>query len=151
MYFDKIETIPFYECRNLLRHGESGVLCFLDEEGKPDGIPVNYAFKEGHIHIHGPKQGKKLSALMKNPYGRFVVICDQKVDSEAFTNHFTSLIVEGRIFFPEDPFEKYMSMKYLYLKYSPDKECPSMEEIEKDQDSVIIKLYIEKVTGHRHL
>jgi nitroimidazol reductase NimA-like FMN-containing flavoprotein (pyridoxamine 5'-phosphate oxidase superfamily) len=132
----------------LLMRGEYGVLSSVDEEGQPYGVPVNHVFDGLEtIYFHCAKEGHKLDNLKTNPKVSFTVVGNTQIMDWKFSTAFESVIVFG-IAQEVEGDEKYLGLRMLALKYSPDFE----EEFNKYIDKAIIqtkvmKIQVKQLTG----
>lgn len=132
----------------LLLSGEYGVLSSVDNNGQPYGVPVNYVFDGLEtIYFHCAKQGHKLDNLKTNPKVCFTVVGNTQVMNWKFTTAYESVIVFG-IAHEVEGDEKYLGLRMLALKYSPD----YVEKFNKDIDKAIIptqvmKIQVKQLTG----
>ena len=66
--------------RELLNHGDYGVLSSVDEEGQPYGVPVNYVYDgEKTIYFHCAREGHKLDNLRSNPRVCFTIVVNHQI------------------------------------------------------------------------
>ena len=134
--------------RDLLRQGDYGILSSVDEEGQPYGIPVNYVFDgEKSIYFHCAREGHKLDNLRSNPRVCFTIVGNHQIMDWIFSTAYESVIIFGTAE-EVDGHEKYMALRLLAQKFSPD----YMDEFEKDIDKAIIpttvvKINIRQITG----
>ena len=104
------------ELETTLQKGEYGILSMVGPDGLPYAVPLNYAWKNGVIHLHCAAQtGKKLECLAHCKDVCFVVVGDTAVQPAKFTTLYESVIITGKIHPAEDKEE---SLRALIEKYS---------------------------------
>ena len=132
----------------LLLSGEYGVLSSVDNNGQPYGVPVNYVFDGLEtIYFHCAKQGHKLDNLKTNPKVCFTVVGNTQVMNWKFTTAYESVIVFG-IAHEVEGDEKYLGLRMLALKYSPDYEDNFNKDIEKAMiPTQVMKIQVKQLTG----
>jgi len=89
--------MPAEECEALLQRAEILRLGLVDAEG-PYVVPVNYGYAGGRIYVHGPRVGRRVSAV-----GEGVRVCFEVDEGEivrgetpcSFTARFRSVIGYG--------------------------------------------------------
>jgi len=111
---DEVQTME------LLERGEYGVLCLIDPDGLPYGVPMNYALVNGNIYVHAAVEGKKLRCVEKNANACFTVVGDTEVLPDKFSTRYESVMVFGRASTVEPSEEKDAALLALVRKYSAD-------------------------------
>ncbi|MDO4572987.1 MAG: pyridoxamine 5'-phosphate oxidase family protein [Clostridia bacterium] len=108
------------ETAAVLHRGTSGVLALSGDEGYPYALPISYVYDGDKLFFHCAKSGHKLDAIRRNGKASFCVIDQDRVVPEAYTTHFRSAIVFGRIRVLTDEAEKRTAIEKLALKYAPE-------------------------------
>ena len=141
------QQIPDAEAKEILRTATNGVLCLIDYNERPYGVPMSYIYDgDRSIYFHCALSGRKIECIKHNSNACFTIIDQDEIHPEEFTTYFRSVIVEGIIKIVEDKNEKLESLKMLSTKYSPGIDC--QPEIEKGIDRVLIlKLEIDSIAG----
>ena len=141
------QQIPEAEVREILRTATNGVLCLMDKDNRPYGVPMSFIFDgELSVYFHCALTGRKIECINHNPNACFTIIYQDEIHPEKFTTYFRSVIVEGIIRIIEDRKEMIEALKLLSTKYSPGINCEP--EIEKGINRVrILKLEINSITG----
>jgi len=80
----------------LLEKSDYGILSVLGDDDYPYGIPMNYAYKDGCIYLHGFLDGHKIDAIKKHPKVCFTVVGETEVLPEQVSTNYTSVIVFGK-------------------------------------------------------
>ena len=141
------QQIPESEAKEILRKATNGVLCLMDKDNRPYGIPMSFIFDgELSVYFHCALTGRKIECIKHNPNACFTIIDQDDIHPEEFTTYFRSVIVEGIIRIIEDREEMIEALKLLSTKYSPGIDCEP--EIEKGIDRVkILKLELDSIIG----
>lgn len=141
------QQLPQDEARQILHEATNGVLCLVDGEGIPYGVPMSFIFDgESSIYFHCALSGRKIDCINQNPKACFTIIDRDEIHPEEFTTYFKSVIVEGNIEILKEPQTMIEALRLLSGKYSPGIDCEP--EIEKGIDRVLIlKMNIESITG----
>ena len=141
------QQIPESEAKGILRKATNGVLCLMDKDNRPYGVPMSFIFDgELTVYFHCALTGRKIECIKHNPNACFTIIDQDEIHPEKFTTYFRSVIVEGIIQIIDERNEKIEALKLLSTKYSPGIECEP--EIKKGIDRVsILKLEIDSISG----
>lgn len=141
------QQIPEAEAKDILKKATNGVLCLIDYDNRPYGVPMSFIFDgEKSIYFHCALSGRKIECIKYNPNACFTIIDQDEIRPEEFTTYFRSVIVEGNINILEERTEMVTALRLLSAKYSPGIDCEP--EIEKGIERVLIlKLEIESITG----
>lgn len=124
---------------------------FVDEDGGPYVIPMNFGYAEGKIILHSDPNGKHVALLEKDNrvcvtfctennrifFQHKDVACSYSIESK-------SVLVKGKIEFVEDMNEKDRLMK-LFMKHYTDREFKISEPAIRN-----VKIWLlepEKITG----
>lgn len=134
-------------CEEVLRAEPRGVLAVYGENGYPYAIPVNYYYQDGHIYIHGGKQGHKIDALKQNGKACFTVT-EQGVKLE---DHWwytvRSIVIFGTCHLVTDPQEVYPPLLGIALKYFPDRQKAYDDAQKSKAGTMILDITIDHMTG----
>ena len=141
------QQIPENEAKDILKKASNGVLCLLDYDERPYGVPMSFIYDgDLSIYFHCALAGRKIECIQHNSKACFTIIDQDEIHPEKFTTYFRSVIVEGRAGIVNDRNEMIKALRLLSTKYSPGIDCEP--EIENGIDRVlIIKLEIDSVTG----
>ncbi|MBE0686918.1 MAG: pyridoxamine 5'-phosphate oxidase family protein [Anaerolineaceae bacterium] len=124
----------------LLMRGEYGVLSSVDADGQPYGVPVNYVFDgKDSIYFHCAREGHKLDNLHTNPRVSFTIVGNHQIMDWKFSTAYESVIVFGVAEEVEGD-EKYLGLKMLAQKFSPN----YMHEFEKEIEKAMIPSAVVK-------
>ena len=144
----KRQQLPDDEALSLLGEATSGVLCLLDEQGYPYGVPLSYVYADGKLYFHSATKGHKIDAIRHADKASFTVVCKDEVHPETFTTHFRSVICFGRMRIVSEEKDKLMALRLLGRRYNPGDEQALDAEIQGSLSHVVVmELSIEHVTG----
>lgn len=137
------------ECREILRHGTSGVLALAGDGGYPYAVPLSYTYQDGKIYFHCAKSGHKLDALRREPKASFCVIAQDQVVPEEYTTYYRSVIAFGAVREMEDGPEKQAAVGALMQKYYPEDSRENREKYIHDSWAALcmLEFSIEHLTG----
>ena len=141
------QQIPEEETKEILRKATNGVLCLIDVDYRPYGVPMSFIYDGNRsIYFHCALEGRKIECIKHNPNACFTIIDQDEIHPEKFTTYFKSALVEGIVRIIEDRNEMIMALRLLSTKYSPGIDYEP--EIEKGLNRVLIlKLEIDSITG----
>lgn len=135
----------------ILEKAEFGTLSMLGKDNKPYGIPINFAYKDNVIYLHGAVKGKKLDNMAAHPEVCFSAVSEHEVVPEEFSSRFKSCIVFGKMTLAENDEEKRRGLLALVDKYSPDFYEKGLKEIDKYWNALkVMKIEIESINGKHH-
>lgn len=136
----------------LIDANDYAVLCLVDPDGLPYGIPMDYVRRGDSLYFHGAKEGRKVDSMRVNPRASAVIVGDTRVIPEKFGRKYISAIVEGSIELVDDPDAKRQAMTWVVESRSPDYREKGQAVIEKMLDRVLVyKLNMESVSGKHGL
>ena len=142
------------EIRDFLSKVPVGRLGTLNEDGYPYIVPVHFYYEQGHIFIHGLKQGQKIENLKKRQEvcfetdEMFAIIPDENVCDT--NTSYNSVIALGEASVIEDESEKTDVLNKIVRKYTPHLEGHEFQPgLYKATGIIDIKL--EKITGKYYL
>ena len=143
----KQQILDINEIKEVLNNNTSGVLCLLDENNNPYGVPLNYAYVNDKIIFHTSKFGYKMDLIKNNSKCSFTIIDQDKIVEEDYTSLFKSVIIQGNIRIVKDTTEIINYMNLFTDKYVSFKE--EREDIIKRNLSnlSILELTIEQISG----
>ena len=134
---------------DLLKKGVYGVLSVLGDDDYPYGVPVNYAYKDNRIYIHGFLDGHKIDAVRKHPKVCFTVVGGTEVLVEEVATRFISVIAFGKaeVVPPPESAARKEAFKAIMDKFIPDEEERAAKYIKENQDNTnAIVIEIEHMT-----
>ena len=105
----------------LLEKCEYGVLSVLGDDDYPYGVPMNYAYEDGCIYLHGFLDGHKIDAITKHPKVCFTVVEDVEILPDQVSTNYTSVIAFGKasIIPPSDSDVRKTAFAALMNRYVP--------------------------------
>lgn len=107
------------ETLSILHAATSGVLCLTGDDGYPYGVPMSFAYHDGHLYMHTARKGHKVDAIRHNQKASFTVIAQDEIHAKEFTTYFRSVICFGTIHIMEDDDRKLAAARRLASRYSP--------------------------------
>ncbi len=102
-------------------------ICYLgviDSEGKPYVVPMNFAYAENYIYMHGADEGNLMDAMKKNPEVcvTFCTPADLVFQDEhvacSYRMKGKSVVARGEIEFITDYNKKVDALNFLMQKYT---------------------------------
>ena len=131
----------------ILQQVQFGVLAVADDNGYPYAVPLNFAYEDGKIYIHGAREGHKADALAADPKVSFCIVAEATVKPADFTCAFTSVILFGTAR-ELDGDEKRAAIELLVKKYSADYWEKAQKVIPAVWDKfATFEIVIEHMTG----
>lgn len=118
-------------------------------DGWPYIAPMNFAYKDGYLILHGAKQGKKAEMLHENSKVCFQAITGTEVirneeNPSAFSMKYRSVTGFGIAKVLEEEEEKREAMKELMRRYNGPLEPIPDTMLEK---TLVVKVEITEMTG----
>ena len=147
----KDRALTAEEAKQFLSEQSYGVLCVLGDEDYPYGVPVNYAYADDCIYVHGFLEGHKMDAVKKHAKVSFTVFGGTENLPVDISTNYTSAIAFGTasILPPEAEAERQAAFEAITFKYSPKNEN-SISYIQKAGAAAnVIKIQVEQLTGKR--
>jgi len=143
----KDREIGIHEAQELLTTAEYGVLSTVGEDGRPYGIPLSFAYKNGCIYFHCALTGHKLENIAHNPQVSFCVTGATKVLPDQFATEYESAVASG-VASEVQGAERHNALVWLLEKYSPGFIEEGRRYIEqKDSLTKVIKIEISQISG----
>ncbi len=127
----------------------------LSENGIPYVIPINYAYIDNKIIIHGSVKGKKIDIIKENPNCCFAVNRHPdriKYHAEKRCHYrYHSVIVYGKAYYVKSPEErlKWIKKYYSYFMKRLNWIFPGGESLKSAENCGIIIVKIESITGRK--
>jgi nitroimidazol reductase NimA-like FMN-containing flavoprotein (pyridoxamine 5'-phosphate oxidase superfamily) len=153
-------TMPEAEALKLLGGALVGRLG-LSRDDQPYIVPVNFAFKDGHIYVHCAEAGMKIDFLRANSKVCFEV--DERIGTVAdpvicdYDTAYRSVIIFGLARLVMDLQEKTDAMRLIAVKYAFGKDVEAarklssttVDEYRSSQGSLtsVIDIIVERLTG----
>ena len=137
------------ECVEILKNEPRGVLSVLGYDGYPYGVPVDHYYNEedGHIYIHGSKQGHKIDAMKEHDKVSFCVYDQGYREEGDWALNIKSVVVFGRVRFVED-YDKAMEIsRQLCYKFTNDEEYIDHEIKYSGPGTLVIEIIPDHMTG----
>ena len=139
------------EIRRILEEGTSGVLALSGDGGYPYAVPLSYVYDGSRLYFHGARSGHKIDAIRRCEKASFCVVAADDVVPEAYTTHYKSVIVFGRIRILEDEAQIREAINRLALKYYPaDSPAHRLEMIRREWVLLcMMEMTVEHMTGKK--
>lgn len=126
----------------------SGVLCLVDADGEPYGVPLSHARSGDRLLFHTAVTGHKLDAVRACDRASFTVVAADDVHAMELTTYFRSAICFGRVRVLEDEEEVRSALRTLGERFLPGRADVCDAEIEGAIGRVAaIELRVERITG----
>jgi nitroimidazol reductase NimA-like FMN-containing flavoprotein (pyridoxamine 5'-phosphate oxidase superfamily) len=136
----------------LLRETEVGRLATCIGE-EPYVVPVNFAYYDGRIIVHGSREGRKMANIVANPRVCFEVDQSEKVEGERpcdYAFRYMSVVVQGRARVVEGDEARLAALRRLTDKYAPGKgRMLTMEDLKKYVNLAVVEVTVDSMTGKR--
>lgn len=135
------QLIPESESIEILQNASSGILAVQGDNGYPYTIPMNYAYVDGKILMHGANSGHKIDAIRSCDKVSFCVIDKDDVIPELATTAYRSVVVFGRARLVEDRNEMLELTEKVARKY-----CGNLPIVEKELGGKNLTLGVIEIT-----
>ncbi len=135
------QLIPENESIEILEKASTGILAVVGDAGYPYTIPVNYAYVDGKILMHGANSGHKIDAIKNCDKVSFCVVEQDTVIPEKATTAYRSVVVFGRARLVEDRAEMLSLTEKVARKY-----CGSMPIVDKELGDENLTLGVIEIT-----
>lgn len=136
------------ETEKVLLEAEWGTLCTVNSDGSPYCVPLNFAYSDGAIYLHGALEGQKVDNIAANPDVCFCAVGDTEPLRDKFTTRYISAIAQGKAVLVTDPEQKKAGLMKLIEKYSPEFLEKGRQYVEHDANiTALIKMEVEKLSG----
>ena len=135
------QLIPENESIEILEKATTGILAVVGDEGYPYTVPVNYAYVDGKILMHGANSGHKIDAIKNCDKVSFCVIDKDDVIPELATTAYRSVVVFGRARLVEDRAEMLALTEKVARKY-----CGNLPIVEKELGDTNLTLSVIEIT-----
>lgn len=134
------------DVKQILMHGEYGVLSTIGEDGFPYDVPLSYAFDGEKIYFHcAANVGHKLENLKFSSKACFTVVGKTQVLPEKFATRYESVIVFGLVMPASD---KLAALELIRAKYSPSLEEQGKKYAKAVETKVAVyELQIQEFAG----
>ena len=127
----KRQELSHDECEKILNSATAGVLSLLGDGGYPYGVPISYAYKDGHIYFHSAVDGHKIDAIRNEAKCSFTVIAQDDIHPDEYTTYFRSVIAFGKVYIVERQEELLAGLRLLGERYNPGDHEGLQHEIDK--------------------
>ncbi|RAP51519.1 MAG: hypothetical protein BZ133_02890 [Methanosphaera sp. SHI613] len=135
------------ECMDIIEKSPRGVLAVLGDEEYPYTIPLDYVYDNGNIYFHGALEGHKVDSVTRHDKVSFCIVDEGIRLENQWWLTFKSVICFGKISKVVDKKEIGRILELFGDKYFPDS-VSTQDELDKYiDDTLILKLNIEHVSG----
>ncbi len=107
-------------CEEILRRHGEGVLAVAGDDGYPYAVPLNYAYVDGKLVMHGARAGHKVDAMRASDKVSFCVMDEKTVVPEEYSTAYRSVIVFGRVQILTEAEEIFPYLDALGMKFTKD-------------------------------
>lgn len=131
----------------ILKETEYGTLATVGENEYPYTTPMNYAYHQENIYLHGALKGHKIDNIKYNNKVSFSIVGKTNLLPGKFTSEYESVVLFGtaELAIGED---KIVGLKALVQKYSSNYVKEGMEYISRASiKTAVIKISIDHITG----
>ena len=140
--------LPQKDALELLKQAPYGVMALEGDDRYPYTVPVNFAFADNKIYLHGATEGHKVDAAKRNDKVSFCVVTKADIIPDAFNCLYLSTVAFGRIRIVEDREEKQKGLELLLDKYSQGFRESGLKYIQASWDDVnVFVIEVEHITG----
>ncbi|UQZ86568.1 Pyridoxamine 5'-phosphate oxidase [Paenibacillus konkukensis] len=117
------------EIDDFLQEMSFGIMGTAGLDGWPHLTPINYAYHNGHIYIHGSRAGQKMKEIARHKQVSFAVAKEYAIIPSYFsdpqlacpaTAYFKSVHIRGEAQPVDDPAEKAEALSALMKKLQPE-------------------------------
>jgi nitroimidazol reductase NimA-like FMN-containing flavoprotein (pyridoxamine 5'-phosphate oxidase superfamily) len=123
-------ALSLSESKEILIHGEYGILSTVSPDRQPYGIPLNYCYCRDAIYFHCALEGYKLENIQENSRVSFCVVGKTELFPETFSSTYESVIVFGNSLEITGD-EKLFGLKELMIKYYNNDDDKGLQYINK--------------------
>lgn len=142
--------LPQKDALELLKQAPYGVMALEGDDQYPYTVPVNFAFADNKIYLHGATEGHKVDAAKRNDKVSFCVVTKADIIPDAFNCLYLSTVAFGRIRIVEDREEKQKGLELLLDKYSQGFRESGLKYIQASWDDVnVFVIEVEHITGKK--
>lgn len=144
----KDRELSLEEALKILNGAEYGVLATVDENNRPYGVPINFAYSDGVIYFHCATVGHKLENLEKNSAVTLTVVGSVDLMPEKFGTKYESAIAFGNVEIIDDEEEKRKGLMAIIEKLSPEYIESGKKYIKASiGDARVLKMNVDEITG----
>ncbi|MDO4443818.1 MAG: pyridoxamine 5'-phosphate oxidase family protein [Slackia sp.] len=148
------------EAKNVLERGTYCTVSCIDENGRPYGVPLSYAYVHGEgeangtLYFHTTNQGgRKIDAFVADGRACATVVEDvaARFESGSFTTGFSSVMASGHIRRVTDSVTIRKALVDLCMKYLPEHKRDIGAAMDADlHETAVWALDIEELSGKRN-
>lgn len=144
----KDRAITTEEAYKIIDESPYGILCTVDQEMTPYGIPISHVRDENTIYFHCALDGQKTDNIKNHSTVCFTFVSQATPLAEVFSMAYASAVVIGHAEMLEEEEEKTKALYLICDKYAPH----SKEEMDayikpKLHYTGICKVTITSITG----
>ncbi|MEN6480460.1 MAG: pyridoxamine 5'-phosphate oxidase family protein [Anaerolineales bacterium] len=123
----------------------------IHAQDAPYAVPLSFGYANGHVYIHGAREGHKIDLLRRNPRVSLVFVgsCETHLGIQpcSGTTFYRSVIAEGTARFVTDPEEQLFGLDVILAQHSaPGPHAYDPKALEATQ---VIAIDITAMTGKR--
>lgn len=142
--------LPQEQALEMLKQAPYGIIALEGDDKYPYAVPVNYAYADNRIYLHGAVEGHKIDAAKRSEKVSFCVVTKADIVPEAYNCLYLSAIAFGKIRIAEDEEEKRRALERIIDKYSKGFEEGGHKYIKASWDEVqVLVIELEHITGKK--
>ncbi len=134
---------------SILETTDYGFLATVNADGTPYVIPLNHAYVDGHIIVHGAEEGQKLDNILRNPHVCYCVCTDYFFSAQGPTMRYKSVIVHGEAEVITEPKLRHSLIMAFSERFMPGQDLSCTDD--EYQRAAIIRIKISHITGKQNL
>lgn len=140
-----------FEIDKIINDCQALTISMVDEAGMPYAVPMNFAYKDAYIYLHGAPVGKKMGILKTNPnvvLSFYTGMQLNKVNENVACSYgmkYKSVLLFGKVEFIEDFDQKMDFLNEVMEKYTGRKDyeynAPAVNNV------AVFRVKVEKSEG----
>jgi len=133
----------------LLEACEYGILSVLGDDDYPYGVPVNFAYQDNCIYIHGFLDGHKMDSIKKHPKVCFTAVGNIEVLKDQISTNYISVVAFGKaeVIPPSDNAVRETAFAAIINKYIPGEDERTTKYIkDNEMRTNAVKIEVEHLT-----
>ncbi len=134
---------------SILKETDFGFLATVNDDGCPYVIPLNHAYVDGHIIVHGAEEGQKLDNILRNPKVCYCVCTDYFFSADGPVMRYKSVVVHGEAEVVVEPKLRHSLIMAFSERFMPGQDLHCTDD--EYQRAAIIRIKISHITGKENL
>ena len=146
----KKRAMPAEAAYDCLKNCGHAVLCMVEEDGTPYGVPISPAVEGMTLYFHSALVGEKMEAMAFQPQVCITAVGSRRTLVERYTEEYTSVIARGRVRVTEGE-ECRHGLELITRKYCGERMDLFEGHLEKYKDAVrVCAVDLTSITGKQH-